>query len=174
MPIIAETQRLILRRFRDSDLQDLHEYLSDADTLRFEPYLPMDMDEAREELTRRIAAEDMIAVEMKSTGKLIGNIYLSPREFSAWELGYVFNRRFWGQGCAKEACRALIKKTFASGAHRIYAECDPLNPASWRLLESLGFAREAHFRKNVYFRTDENGAPIWKDTFVYALLNESI
>ena len=128
MPIIAETQRLILRRFRDSDLQDLHEYLSDADTLRFEPYLPMNLDETREELARRIDAGDMIAVEMKSTGKLIGNIYLSPREFSAWELGYVFNRRFWGQGCAKEACRALIEKTFASGVHRIYAECDPLTP----------------------------------------------
>ena len=174
MSIIAETQRLILRRFRDDDLQDLHEYLSDAQVVRFEPYPPMNLAEAREELARRTAAEDMIAVELKSTGKLIGNICLSPREFFAWELGYVFNRRFWGLGCAKEACSALIEKTFDLGAHRIYAECDPLNPASWRLLESLGFTREAHFHKNVYFWTDENGEPVWKDTFVYALLNESL
>ena len=67
---------------------------------------------------------------------------------------------------------AAIQAAFASGAHRIYAECDPENEASWRLLESLGFAREAHFRKNVYFKKDSSGNPIWKDTFVYSLLNE--
>ena len=31
---------------------------------------------------------------------------------------------------------------------------------------------EAHFRKNVFFHRDENGQPKWKDTYVYALLNE--
>ena len=44
------------------------------------------------------------------------------------------------------------------------------NPNAWRLLESLGFTKEAHFRQNVYFWKDEEGNPIWKDTFVYALL----
>lgn len=32
-------------------------------------------------------------------------------------------------------------------------------------------AREAHLRQNVYFWTDEQGFPQWKDTYVYALLN---
>ena len=40
------------------------------------------------------------------------------------------------------------------------------------MLESLGFRKEAHFRKNVYFRKNRKGDPIWKDTFVYALLND--
>lgn len=31
--------------------------------------------------------------------------------------------------------------------------------------------REAHLRQNVYFWTDERGFPLWKDTYVYALLN---
>ena len=59
---------------------------------------------------------------------------------------------------------------FRDGAHRVYAECDPRNLPSWRLLERLGFRREAHFRQNLYFRKDAGGAPIWKDTYVYALL----
>lgn len=37
-------------------------------------------------------------------------------------------------------------------------------------LEKVGFKREAHFRQNIYFHKDENGAPKWKDTYVYALL----
>jgi len=37
-------------------------------------------------------------------------------------------------------------------------------------LEKAGLKREAHFRQNIYFRKDENGVPVWKDTFVYAIL----
>ena len=44
----VETERLILRRFRESDLQDLHEYLSDPDVVAFEPYKPQTMEEVRE------------------------------------------------------------------------------------------------------------------------------
>ena len=42
--------------------------------------------------------------------------------------------------------------------------------------ESLGFRREAHLRQNVYFWKDADGSPIWKDTYVYAILesDESI
>ena len=53
------------------------------------------------------------------------------------------------------------------------AECDPDNGSSWKLLETLGFQREAHLRKNVYFWKDETGKPIWKDTYVYAKLNDN-
>ena len=65
-----------------------------------------------------------------------------------------------------------IEKAFSEGVHRIFAECDPCNRNSWRLLESLGFAREAHFHQNVYFRKDDKDNPIWKDTFVYSLLGK--
>ena len=77
-----ETERLILRRYRSEDLQDLYEYLSDA-------------------------------VELKSTGKLIGNVHPGKRDFQSLELGYVFNKDYWGQGYAKESCAVLIEKAFA-------------------------------------------------------------
>ena len=152
-------------------MQDLYEYLSDETVVRFEPYRPMDMNEVKGNLNRRISTDEMIAVECKSDHKLIGNVYLGKRDCSVLELGYVFNRRYWGQGYAAESCTALIRRAFSEGVHRIYAECDPCNAASWRLLERLGFAREAHFRQNVYFRKDADGNPVWKDTYVYALLN---
>ena len=92
----------------------------------------------------------MIAVELKSEHKMIGNIYLGKREHNSLEIGYVFNRKYWGKGYAKEDCEAVIKRSFEDGIHRIFAECDPENTSSRGLLEALGFDREAHLRKNVY------------------------
>ncbi len=42
-----------------------------------------------------------------------------------------------------------------------------------KLLEALGFQREAHFRQNVYFWKNETEKAIWKDTYVYARLNDN-
>ena len=169
--IICETDRLILRRYCKSDLDDLYEYLSDAEVVRHEPYKPMNKDEVKSNLEWRISTEEMIAVELKSTGKMIGNVYLGKRDFESIEIGYVFNKIYWGKGYAKESCSALIQYFFNNGIHRFFAECDPENSNSWKLLETLGFVREAHLKQNVYFWKDENGKPIWKDTYIYSLLN---
>lgn len=166
-----ETERLILRSFRLEDLDDLYEMLSDAETVKYEPYLPMTMEEVRSNLDWRISTEEMIAVQRKSDGKMIGGIYLGAREFNALELGYVFNRSCWGMGYAAEGCQSIIQQAFSRGIHRIYAECDPNNPASWRLLERLGFQREAHLHQNIFFWKDEAGTPLWKDTFIYGRLS---
>lgn len=170
---MLETERLILRKYRDSDLQDLYEYLSDAEVLKFEPYKPMSIDEVKENLAWRMSTDEMIAIESKEEQKMIGNIYLGKRDFDTLELGFVLNRKYWGKGYAAESCRALLKLAFDTGIHRIYAECDPQNGASWRLLERLGFRREAHLRQNIYFWKDEKGRPIWKDTYIYAYLCEN-
>lgn len=172
-PFHIETPRLLLRRYREGDLEDLHQYLSDPEVVRFEPYRPMDMEETKDELQRRINSGEMIAVELKDAGKLIGNVYLGRREFQSMELGYVFNRAYWGRGLAAEACRAVLEQAFAQGTHRVYAECDPENESSWRLLEALGFEREGFLRQNVFFWADEDGSAIWKDTYIYGKLNES-
>ena len=171
--ILATTKRLILRRYKKEDLQDLFEYLSDKKVVEFEPYKPMSLDEAKENLKWRISTDEMIAIELKSSHKMIGNIYMGRREFDALEIGYVLNRNYWENGYAKESCQTLIQQAFLNGTHRIYAECDPNNTNSWKLLEALGFRREAHLRRNVYFWKDENGKPIWKDTYVYTKLNDN-
>ena len=169
--IIAETERLILRRYKEEDLQDLFEYLSDKEVLEYEPYKPLTLNETKENLEWRIGTDEMIAVELKDSHKMIGNVYMGKREFEALEIGYVFNRNYWRHGYAAESCKALMQQAFSKGIHRIYAECDPHNKRSWKLLEKLGFQREAHLRKNVYFWKDENGRAIWKDTYIYAKLN---
>lgn len=170
---IIETDRLILRRYLKSDLQDLYEYLSDAEVVKYEPYQPMNMSEVENNLDWRISTDEMIAVELKANGKMIGNVYLGKRDFESLEIGYVFNKEYWGKGYAKESCSALIQQSFKNGVHRIFAECDPQNSNSWKLLEALGFTREAYLKQNIYFWKDNDNNPIWKDTFIYAILNKS-
>ena len=145
--------------------------MSDAKVVEYEPYKPMTVDETKENLEWRIGTNEMVAVELKSNHKMIGNVYLGKRDFEALEIGYVFNRNYWGKGYAAESCRTLMQRAFSEGIHRIYAECDPNNENSWKLLETLGFRKEAHLKQNVYFWKDENGKPVWKDTYIYARLN---
>ena len=166
-----ETARLILRPFEEKDLEDLYALLSDGEVVKYEPYLPMDREAVRQELLQRIGSDEFLAMELKENGRVIGNVYLGKRPFDSAELGYLLARAHWKQGYAGEACRAAVAYLFGQGVHRIYAECDPENTASWRLLERLAFEREAHLKQNVFFWRDREGNPIWKDTFIYGKLN---
>ncbi len=169
--IVLRTERLSIRKFRPEDWRDLHEYLSDPEVVKFEPCEPFSEDQCRQEAARRSAASDFFAVERQSDGRLIGNLYFGEREFDTRELGYVFNRNAWHCGYAAESVRALMEYAFRETAcRRVVAMCDPLNTASWRLLERLGMRREGLALRTHFFRRNEDGAPVWADTLSYAVL----
>jgi len=169
----TNTESLLIRRFRPGDWRDLHEYLSQPAVVKYEPYDVFTEEASRREAARRADDPAFWAVCLRDCGKLIGNVYLSEQAFGTWELGYVFNENFQGMGYATEAARALLDDVFANrNARRVVAMCNPLNAASWRLLERLGLRREGHFIKNVYFKHDAAGNPIWGDTYAYGMLKE--
>jgi ribosomal-protein-alanine N-acetyltransferase len=168
-----ETERLIIRRFLETDWQDLYEYLSDEEVVKYEPYDVFTKEGCMAESAMRARDPAFWAVCLAEGGKLIGNVWLheDQPEFSTWELGYVFSAHYQGKGYASESCRAMVGYAFDNlRARRIVALCDPLNTASWRLLERLGFRREGHMIKNAYFQRDAQGNPLWKDTYEYAML----
>ncbi len=165
------TERLVLRAFRESDYDDLYEFLSQLRDDEFEGYPGITRENGREQLEERLGSDEFYAVELKENAKVIGNIYCGKRDYDAREVGYIINRDHQRKGYACEALKAVIAEAFRSGVHRVYAECDPRNTASWRLMEKAGMKREAHFRKNIFFHRDEEGQPVWKDTFVYAILD---
>ncbi|MDE0879236.1 MAG: GNAT family protein [Sphingomonas bacterium] len=68
------------------------------------------------------------------------------RQDGVTEIGYLLVRDAWRQGIAREAVSAVIGHLFASGQRRVFADTDPDNAASNRLLESLGFQREGLLR----------------------------
>ena len=167
-----KTARLLLRPFRESDYDDLYECLSQLRDDEFEGYPGITYENGREHLKYRLGSEEFFAIALPDSGKVIGNIYCGNRDYSAKEVGYILNRDYRRKGYAQEALSAVIESAFRAGAHRVYAECDPRNIPSWKLLERVGLRREAHFKQNIFFHKDENGAPIWKDTFVYAIVAE--
>lgn len=165
------TERLYLRRFQESDLEDMYEYLSDPEVMKYEPLLTEE--ECREWAAARLASNDFWAVCLADNGKMIGDIYMGKGEYDNWELGYVFSSRYQKQGYAAEASGPLICRTFLiEGAHRICIFCNPYNIASCKFAERLGFRLEGHIKQNVYFRQDRNGNPIWQDTLLYGILKE--
>ncbi len=167
------TERLHIRDFSPEDWKDLHEYLSDKKVLRYEPYDAFTEEESRQEAAKRSKNQDFYAVCLADTNKVIGNLYFSEQNFGTWELGYVFNAAYQGKGYACEAATALLQNAFVKlGARRVVAMCNPENIASWRLLERLGMRREGHLLQNIFFRRDEQGEPIWQDTFEYAILSD--
>jgi len=165
------TERLILRPFREEDYDDLYAFLSQLRDNEFEEYPGINYENGREHLKYRLGSDEFYAIELKETGRVVGNIYCGRRDFDARELGYIVNQNYQRRGIALEALRAVIDAVFAAGVHRVYAECDPRNICSWQLLEKAGLEREAWLKRNIWFHRDADGNPIWKDTYVYAGLN---
>ena len=164
---------MILRNFVEEDYDDLYEFLSQRKDDKYEAYPDITYENGKEHLKYRLGSDEFYAIELKETGKVIGNIYFGKRDFSAREIGYIVNKKYQRQGYAVEAIQAVIKSGFEQNVHRIFAECNPNNTCSWKLLEHLNFNREAYFKQNVFFKTDENGNPMWQDTYVYCYLNKN-
>ena len=173
-----KTERLLLRPYLADDADAFFEYMSDGEVLRFEPYPPLDRRASDDELQNRMSDPDFIAVCLPPDadhpwGRLIGHIFFSPCAFSSWEIGWVFNRAYQKKGYACEAAHAVITAAFDQQlAHRIIAMCNPENVPSERLMIRLGMRCEGRLVKNLYFRTDDIGNPVWQDTAMYAVLEE--
>lgn len=168
-----ETQRLLIRRYTELDWKDLYEYLSDEEVVKFEPYEIVTLEQAKEEVLYRSNDDCYYAVCLKESNKLIGNVYIAKQDFDTWEVGYVFNTSYQGKGYATEAVRTLVDIAFEDwGARRVIAMCNPINTHSWKLMERLGMRREGTLLQNIYFKTDQEGNPIWCDTYEYGILKE--
>ena len=147
-----ETKRLLLRTFEEKDYDDLFEFLSQRKYDEYESYPNITYENGREHLKYRQGNDEFYAIVLKKSSKVIGNIYFGNRDFNAKEIGYIINKNYQRQGYASEAVNAIIGSAFNNSVHRVYAECNPNNTCSWKLLEHLSFSKEAFFKQNVYFK----------------------
>ena len=170
---MLQTERLIVREFAERDAMDLFEYLSLPDTYIFEPGSPITREEARNLCIERSKGDSFYAVELRGVKKMIGHLYFSqtgPKEFMTWELGYIFNPVFMNKGYCTESAKELLAYAFTElNAHRVEAFCNPLNEASWHVLENIGMKREGFFKEKAFFRKDASGNPSWHDCFAYGI-----
>jgi len=173
---ILESERLIVRNFKPDDWRDLQEYVSQKRIFEFESEWDCTDAGCRESTEYFSKGETFWAVALKDNGKMIGHIYFNktkPEHFMTWEIGYIFNPEYYGNGYATEACNLILKYAFEElNAHRVLAKCCPDNIKSWKLLERLSMRREGLCKKAYSIKKNANGEPIWWDELIYAILDE--
>lgn len=159
MPVFLETDRLVLRRFTEADVDNLVELDSDPEVMR---YLTGGRPTSREDIENQVLPRILdyydryeglglwAAIE-KSTGDFLGWFHLRPpltdSRPGVFELGYRLRRSAWGKGYATEGSRALVRKGFTElGAQRVVAFTMAVNAASRRVMEKSGlvFVRTFH------------------------------
>ena len=169
-----QTERLILRDFKEDDWQDAHEYGSDPESVKYMPFGPNTEEETKAFISRALARQAEFprsfydfAIVKKSDRKLIGScsINIVNAENKEAMVGYIINRNYWNQGFAAEAARAVVGFGFEKmGLHRTIASCDPANTASYRVMEKIGMQREGHLRQERMFKG------VWRDFLLYSIL----
>ena len=141
-----ETERLVLRWFRDDDFDQYKLICADPEVMRFlgdgKPMTEL-------EAWRHMAAimghwyfrgYGVWAVEEKATEKVIGRIGLMyPQGWPGFELGWMLGRAHWGKGYATEGARRALAFAFAElKQRRVISLIRPGNAASVRVAERLG------------------------------------
>ncbi|GGM34821.1 GNAT family N-acetyltransferase [Microbacterium saperdae] len=169
------TPRLLLRPIVADDAVAMHAYKSDPAAVRYVPYAPLTLGEVEQRITTTwsrtvFTAEGdgiCLAAEDRESGALVGDVVLFWRSATdrAGEVGYIFDPRFSGRGYATEAVEALLALGFDGlGLHRIAARIDERNTASTRVVERLGFRREARLVESEWFKDE------WTTLLIYGLL----
>lgn len=167
--MLIETERMIVRDFNSDDVNDLHEILGDEETMKnCEPaYIFVKTKKFLEEFC--IAKKGAVAAVLKDSKKMIGYILFKPLEECVYEIGWFFNKKYWRQGYAYEACSELIEFGFRElNIHKVVAETID-GQKSVNLMEKLGMKREGVQREQT---KDDFGN--WADLYLYGILQSDV
>lgn len=147
-----ETERLIIRKFRQEDLNDFYEYAKNPNVGPNAGWCPHEsIEDSAEILKIFIEGDEVWAIIDKQMGKVIGSIGLHKDHKrdnpDARMLGYVLSESYWGKGLTTEAAKAVIKYAFENmelGLISVYHYKD--NNRSKRVIEKCGFVYEGTLR----------------------------
>ena len=144
--VTLQSERLLLRWFREEDYEQFCKICSDPEVMRFlgdgKPMTAM-------EVWRQMATfmghwyfrgYGIWAVQEKSTGNLVGRIgFMNPAGWPGFELGWTLGREFWGRGFATEGARRALEYAFTEmDRDHVISLIAPENIASTKVAERLG------------------------------------
>lgn len=164
-----KTERLTIRKFENEDWEAVYEYTSNPTVMEYIPEGVFTEEDAKLFISQNLGEDaEKFAVVLKEENVLIGHLdfhkYFGDHTF---EIGWVFNPKYYNKGYATEAAYATLKHGFEKmNLHRIIATCQPENPPSYRIMEKIGMRREGFFKKCI---PHGDG---WWDEYYYAILKE--
>ena len=170
-----KTDRLIIRIARPEDAEAIFSYRSDCIVNQYQGWIPNSIEEVRRCIINMPETIDVanlyvqfVVLNLKEN-RLIGDmaISFSNHDNMQAEIGCTLDKAFQNKGYATEAMKGMVDYLFSTmHKHRIVVSVDPRNTASLRLIERIGFRKEAHFKKSYYLRGE------WVDDIIYAKLKE--
>ena len=145
--VILTTPRLVLRPFRETDLEDLYEYARVDGVGQMAGWMPhKTIEESRTILDMFIRGRKVFAVELKETSKVIGSFGIEEQdpdpeeELLGRELGYVLHKSYWGLGLMPEAANRVVSWCFEElGLDYLTCSHFDWNMQSSRVIEKTGF-----------------------------------
>lgn len=141
---LLETARLVLRKFEESDLEDIFLIYGDREANKFLPWFPLVRSEQAAEYfrdkiapryTQKVAYQ--YAIVLKEDNRAIGYVRIGDVGGSN-DMGYGLRREFWHKGIAVEAGRAVCDKFRGAGYSFMTATHDIDNPNSGAVIKKLG------------------------------------
>ena len=143
-----ETERLILRRWKESDAESLYEYAGDPDVGPIAGWpAHQSIEESRDVIRNVLSGKEAYAVCLKTDGKAIGTVELKlnghtdmTERDDECELGYWLGKPFWGQGFMPEAVKEMLRHAFENiGMTKVWVGYYEGNTKSKRVQEKVGF-----------------------------------
>ena len=162
---VLKTERLILRRWEDSDAEDLYKYARDPDVGPIAGWPPhQSVDESRDVIKNVLCGKETYAICMKEDGKPIGSIGLKLNGYTDMtdlddecEMGYWLGKPFWGQGIMPEAVKEMLRHAFEDcGMQKVWIGYYEGNIKSRRVMEKCGFKYQ--------WRTENVDVPLMAET----------
>ena len=145
---MLKTERLILRRWEDSDAENLYEYAKDLEVGPIAGWPPhQSIDESRDVIRNVFSGKEAYAICQKTDGKAIGAIELKLNGHTDMtdrddecELGYWLGKPFWGQGLMPEAVKEILRHAFGDiGMTKVWIGYYEGNTKSKRVQEKVRF-----------------------------------
>ena len=162
---MLRTGRLVLRELTRADAGALFPTFADPDSMRWWSRGPFS---SEEELRAWLVPEEdwaegrSWAILAQREDEVVGRLAAIDRGDDVTELGYVVSLNHRQKGVAREALIALIDHLIGSESQRrLYADVDPDNVGSNRLLERLGFRLEGRLRENWTTHIGRRDSLIW-------------
>lgn len=166
-----ESKRLSFRSIDSKDANAIFHYRSDAQSNRFQGWIPQNHQEVCDFIEHKISKEFnligswyQMAIVLRESGQLIGDIGLHFLENEELEIGITIAQEHQGKGFATEALKSIIENLFTHwNKQKIKASVDPRNKASIAMLLKLGFSKEAFHAKAFQIRGE------WVDDLILFL-----